>query len=127
LPRLIAERSTQPSKSRRPRGNVGQNRIRVLTQRWEQIVYQIELLEDHAVRETETIRRVDPEAGRCQVNGPEIRAYSKEERALAHQIAEETGQLPQRTVAVTTEVKNPITDYDVLIRDPDGNFQAVRE
>jgi hypothetical protein len=38
------------------------NHVRILTQRWERIIGQLMLLEEHAERETETIRSVDREA-----------------------------------------------------------------
>jgi hypothetical protein len=39
-----------------------ENRLQVLTQRWEQIVHQIDLVHEHAERETETISNIDPDA-----------------------------------------------------------------
>jgi hypothetical protein len=60
-------------------------------------------------------------------NSREYLAYAKEERALSHQILEITGQLPQRTVAVAAEVKNPITDYGTISVDESGNFYGVQQ
>jgi len=40
-------------------------------------------------------------------NGPEYRAYVKEQRALIREISEETGQLPTRIARLETDVKNP--------------------
>jgi hypothetical protein len=104
-----------------------ENHVRVLTERWQKIMGQMELLEEHAQRERETIRSVDPEASEVPYNSREYLAYTKEERALSHQILEITGQLPQRTVAVTAEVKNPITDYGTIAMDADGNFYGVQQ
>jgi hypothetical protein len=73
-----------------------ENRLRLLTCRLEEIEHQMQLLQDHAQQETETIRNIDPEASEVPVNGPEYRAYEKEQRALIREIAEKTGQLPSR-------------------------------
>jgi hypothetical protein len=99
----------------------------VLTQRLEEIEDQIAALFEHAQRETETIRSVDPDASKVPVNGHEYRAYVKEQRALAHQIAEQTGQLPPRNPVDAGPVKSPITDYDVIGLDENGNFHAVQQ
>ena len=67
-----------------------ENRIRLLTVRLEEIEHQLQLLRDHARRETETIRNVDPDASEVLANGPEYRAYEKEQRALLREIADQT-------------------------------------
>lgn len=103
-----------------------ENRLRVLLQRVEEIEDQLELLADHAHRETELIRTVDPDASEVAVNGPEWRAYEKEQRALLHEIADQTGGLPAR-VARLEVTQNPITNYDVIAMDAEGNLHAVRE
>jgi hypothetical protein len=84
----------------------------------------MELLRDHARRETETIRNLDPEV---PVNGPEYRAYEKEQRALIREIADQTGQLPARIGKIEMGIKNPLTDYDVIAIDKDGNIHAVQQ
>jgi hypothetical protein len=71
-----------------------ENHVRVLTHRWEKIIGQMELLEEHARRETETIRNIDPDASEVPYNTREYLAYAKVEAALSHQILEITGQLP---------------------------------
>jgi len=73
-----------------------ENRLRVLTCRLEETEDQIAVIKDHARRETETIRSVDPEASEVLFNCPEYRAYVKEQRALIREISEQTGQLPRR-------------------------------
>jgi hypothetical protein len=102
-----------------------ENRLRVLTRRLEEIEDLIAALYEHARRETETIRNVDPEATEVRFNGPENRAYVK--RAVMREISEETGQLPTRVGKLEMEVKNSITDYDVIAMDTDGNFHAVQQ
>jgi hypothetical protein len=96
-----------------------------LTERWEQVWHQIDLLHEHARRETETIRNIDPDASEVPVNDRVLDRYSKLELALSHQILEITGQLPQRVGKVEMEVKNPLTDFDVLAMDADGKLHAV--
>jgi cell division septum initiation protein DivIVA len=51
-----------------------ENHVRVLTERWQKIMGQMELLEEHAQRETETIRSVDPEASEVPYNSREYLA-----------------------------------------------------
>jgi hypothetical protein len=63
---------------------------------------------------------------RVLVNGPEYRAYEKEQRALVREIADQTGQLPSRIAVHTGPVKNPITDYDTIAMDADGNLLGVQ-
>jgi hypothetical protein len=87
----------------------------------------MELLRDHAQRETETIRNVDPDASEVLVYGPEYRAYEKEQRALLREIADQTGQLPSRATKIEMDVRNPITDYDVVVMDADGQLHAVQQ
>jgi hypothetical protein len=101
-----------------------ENRIRLLTLRLEEIEHQIELLHDHARRETEMIRNVDPEASQVPVNGSELRAYEKEQRALTREIADQTGQLQRSSVEVNV-TKNPITNFDTIAVDESGNWHAV--
>jgi hypothetical protein len=101
------------------------NRLRLLTLRLEEIEHQIELLHDHAERETEMIRNVDPEACQVPVNGSELRAYEKEQRALTREIADQTGQLPQRSSVEVNLTKNPITNFDTIAVDESGNWHAV--
>jgi hypothetical protein len=104
-----------------------ENRLRLLTCRLEEVEDQIAALFDHARRETETIRNIDPDASAVPVNGSEYRAYVKEQRALAREIADQTGQLPTRAGRLEVDVKNPITDFDVIAMDADGNFHAVQQ
>lgn len=104
-----------------------ENRLRVLTQRLEEIEDQMELLRDHARRETETIRNVDPEASEVLVNGPEYRAYEKEQRALIREIADQTGQLPARIAVDAGPAKGSLADFDVIAVDSSGGFHAVRQ
>jgi hypothetical protein len=103
-----------------------ENRLRVLTQRLEEIEDQLDLLRDHARRETEMIRNVDPEASEVLVNGPEYRAYEKEQRALIREIADQTGQLPQRVGKVEVDVKNPLTFGGSIAQDEAGNWYSVQ-
>jgi hypothetical protein len=103
-----------------------ENRLRLLTQRLEEIEDQMGLLLDHARRETELIRTVDPEASEVPVNGPEWRAYEKEQRALLHEIADQTGGLPARLGKVEVVAGNPIF-ADVLVEDSDGNLHPVQQ
>jgi hypothetical protein len=101
------------------------NRLRLLTLRLEEIEHQIELLHDHARRQTETIRNVDPDASEVPVHGPEFRAYEKEQRALTREIADQTGQLLQRAPVEVNVVRSPITDFDTIAVDEAGNWHAV--
>ena len=41
------------------------------------------------------------------------------------EVSEELGQLPSRNPIDSSPAKNPITDYDVLAMDADGNLHAV--
>jgi hypothetical protein len=102
------------------------NRLRLLTLRLEEIEHQIELLHDHARRETELIRTVDPEAAEVPVNGPEFRAYEKEQRALTREIADQSGQLLLRTPVAPVAAWNPLLGIDEIAIDEDGNWHAVR-
>jgi hypothetical protein len=61
------------------------------------------------------------------VNGSEYRAYLKEQRALIHEIADQTGQLSARVGKVEVDVKSPLTDFDVIAIDDQGNFHAVQQ
>ena len=98
-----------------------------LTERWEQVWHQIDLLHEHPERETETIRSVDSDASEVPVN-ERFDRWSKLELALSHQILEVTGKLPQRTHAGDQSVvKSPLTDHDVIAVDADGNFHAVQQ
>jgi hypothetical protein len=97
-----------------------------MTQRLEEIEDQIQALFEYAARETETIRSVDPDASAVPVNGPEYRAYEKEQRALLREIADQTGQLPSRN-KVEMEVKSPLANFDVLAMDADGKIHAVQQ
>ena len=103
-----------------------ENGLRVLTRRLEEIEDQLDLLKEHARRETETIRSVDPEASEVSVNGPEYRAYEKEQRALIREIWDATGQLPSRNPVDAGPAKNPLTDSDLIAVDADGNWHTVR-
>jgi hypothetical protein len=103
-----------------------ENRLRVLTCRLEEIEDQMELLREHARRETETIRNVDPEASEVLVNGPEYRAYEKEQRALIREIADQTGQLPTRVAKLEVEGKGALTNFDTIAVDANGNWHAVQ-
>jgi hypothetical protein len=104
-----------------------ENRLRVLTQRLEEIEDLIAALYEHARRETETIRDVDPEASEVPVNGPEYRAYVKEQRALIREISEETGQLPTRVGRIEMEAKSPLTDFDTIALDENGQWHGVAD
>ena len=72
------------------------------------------------------IRNVDPEASEVLVNGPEYRAYEKEQRALIREIADQTGQLPQRVGKVEVDVKNPLTFGGSIAQDEAGNWYSVQ-
>jgi hypothetical protein len=74
-----------------------ENRIRVLVARYEEIQDLINALYDHAQRETETLRNVDPEAGDVPVSGTEFRAYSRDQQRILREIADEMGQLVSRS------------------------------
>jgi hypothetical protein len=104
-----------------------ENRVRVLVQRVEEIEEQLELLADHARRETEAIRNVDPEASEVLVNGPEWRAYEKEQRALLHEIADQTGGLPARVGKIEMDTKNPLNFGGAIAQDADGNWYSVQQ
>ena len=58
--------------------------------------HQLDLLEEHAARETETIRSVDPDASEVRPHGNEYRAYLKLSKDLEREIMDQTGQLYQR-------------------------------
>jgi hypothetical protein len=103
------------------------NRLRGLTDRLEEVVHQIELIHEHAARETELIRTVDPEAAEVKVNSRELLAYDREYRALAREIADQCGQLPQRVTVDAAVIRNPITSFDTVIVDEAGNFHAVHQ
>jgi hypothetical protein len=51
---------------------------------------------------------IDPEASEVPVNGAELRAYEKEERALAREIADQTGQLQARSSNEAEPARNPL-------------------
>jgi hypothetical protein len=82
---------------------------RLLTVRLEEIQHQMQLLRDHA---------------RGSGNGPEYRAYEKEQRALVREIADQTGTSSWVAVDLAL-VRNPITDYDVLVMEDAGKLHAV--
>jgi hypothetical protein len=103
------------------------NRIRVLTARYEELQGLIDALYEHAQQETETLRNVEPDAADVPVNSKEFNAYHDRQVKLVHQIAEETGQLPQRVALDAVVTRNPITDFDVVVVDDDGNFHAVQQ
>ena len=103
------------------------NRLRLLTLRLEEIEHQIELLHDHAQRETDYIRRVDPDAAEVPVRGNEYRAYETEQRALTREIADQTGQLMQRAPVNVNVVRNTLTDFDTIAVDEAGNWHAVQQ
>ena len=103
------------------------NRLRGLTDRLEEVVHQIELIHEHAARETELIRTVDPDAAEVKCNSRELLAYDKEYRALAREIADQCGQLPQRVSLDAVVTRNPITDFDTIAIDDDGTFHAVKQ
>jgi hypothetical protein len=102
-----------------------ENHVRVLTERWEQVWHQIDLLHAHAHRETETIRNIDPEASEVPVNDRVLDRYSRLELALSHQILEITGQLPQRYGKLEMEVSNPLNLGEVLVETEDGVLHPV--
>lgn len=101
------------------------NRLRVLTCRLEEVEAQIELLHEHARREWKTISGVDPEASLVPLNSREYLAYVKEQRALLREIADQTGQLPQRVMADVTVAKSPLTAFDTLVMTEDGQLHGV--
>ena len=101
------------------------NRLRVLTVRLEEVEAQIELLHEHARREWELISGVDPEASPVPLNNREYLAYVKEQRALLREIADQTGQLPQRIAADVTVAKSPLTAFDTLVMTEDGQLHGV--
>jgi hypothetical protein len=103
-----------------------ENRLRLLTQRLEEVEYQIQLLHEHAERETETIRNFDPDASVVPINGAEHRAYAKLQKELAREIAEQSGQLQQRTPAPEPEpVKNPLMEASTIAQDAAGNWYVI--
>ena len=59
------------------------------------------------------------------LNSREYLAYVKEQRALFREIADQTGQLPQRVMADVTVTKNPLTAFDTLVMDEDGRLHGV--
>jgi hypothetical protein len=91
----------------------------------EEVEAQIELLHEHARREYETLSGVDPEASPVPLNSREYLAYVKEQRALLREIADQTGQLPQRVSLEATAAKSGITDFDTVYLDESGNLSAV--
>jgi hypothetical protein len=101
--------------------------VLLLTSRLRKVWGQLALLEEHAERETETIRNVEPEASRVPYRTREYQSYVKLEAQLSHQLCEILGVLPQRTQPSDHgAAKNPITDYDVLVMDADGNLHPVQ-
>jgi hypothetical protein len=66
--------------------------------RLQEIEHQIDLIHDHARRETEMIRTVDPGAAEVKADAPELRAYVKAQESLVLKIWDATGQLPSRVV-----------------------------
>jgi hypothetical protein len=102
-----------------------ENRLSVLTQRLEEIEDQIAALFDHATRETETIRNIDPEASEVPVNGSEYRAYVKEQRALIREIAEETGQLQARAHPIDQSAGG-LPQFGTIAQDENGNWFGVK-
>lgn len=103
------------------------DRLRVLTCRLEEVEAQIELLHEHARREWETLTGVDLDASPVPLNSREYLAYVKEQRALLREVADQTGQLPQRVSLEATVTRNPITDFDVVVLDEAGRLHAVQQ
>jgi hypothetical protein len=68
---------------------------------------------------------VDPEASPVPLNSREYLAYVKEQRALLREIADQTGQLPQRVALEATVTQNPITTFDHLLMDENGHLHGV--
>jgi hypothetical protein len=62
-----------------------------------------------------------------KVNNRELLAYDRAYRALAREIADQCGQLPQRVSLDAVVTRNPVTDFDVVIVDEAGNFHAVQQ
>jgi hypothetical protein len=60
------------------------------------------------------------------INGPEYRAYVKEQRALLQQIADELGQLPARIGKIEVEGQGSLTDFDTIALDASGQWHAVQ-
>jgi len=58
------------------------------------------------------IPNVDPEASEVPVNGSELRAYAKEQRALTREIADQSGQLLLRTPVAPVAARNPLLGID---------------
>jgi hypothetical protein len=101
--------------------------VRLLTSRLRKIWRQMDLLEEHAARETETMRAIDPDASEVPYNSREYLAYQKAEQSLSHQILEITGQLMSRAHPVdAAEGRNPLTDFELLVEDADGNLYPVQ-
>jgi hypothetical protein len=104
-----------------------ENRLRVLTCRLEEVEDQIELLREHARRETETMRNLDPEASEVVVNDRVYLAFVKEQRALLREIADQTGQLPTRVGRIEMEAKSPLTVFDTIALDENGQWHGVAD
>jgi hypothetical protein len=102
-----------------------ENRVQVLTVRLEEIEEQIALLHEHARRETETIRSIDPEASEVPVNDRVLDRYSKLQASLLREIADQTGQLPQRVAVNVHAASNPITSFKTVALDAEGNLLGV--
>ena len=78
-----------------------ENRIRVLVERHEQIQELIDAIREDARQATESLRALaektgEEYAGEVLVNGPEFRAYSRDQQKILRDIAEEMGQLMTR-------------------------------
>jgi hypothetical protein len=65
-----------------------------------------------------------PDASTVPINSREYLAYVKEQRALLREIADQTGQLPQR-VAVESTGRSGIMSFDTVAMDADGNLLGV--
>ena len=83
-----------------------ETRIRVLTERYEEYQTLIEGLYEHARRETETIRRVDPEAGQVPIDLDKFRSLDIQQRKILRDIADELGQLMSRSQPDTSATKS---------------------
>jgi hypothetical protein len=103
-----------------------ENRLRLLTVRLEEVEHQIRLLHDHAERETEMIRNVDPDASEVPVIGREFAAYTKLQKELLREIAEQSGQLQQRAPVEVHVPPNPLMDAAEIAQDENGNWYVLR-
>jgi hypothetical protein len=102
--------------------------LRVLSMQLKDCLQQKALLEEHAARETETIRNVDPDASEVLPQGNEYRAYIKLIKDLERELMDQTGQLYQRVAVEPAPVENPLMNAGTIAMDPaTGNWFIVAE